>query len=781
LSDGRISGRVELRPIRLGLVVAPGSADSLDRAIRVASVCWGGRTFPIFNGDEDQARVRRLAILLGVDALVACDDDARSHDLAAMDGFSWMGYRNPVDFAEYGDRLVDVATVLSSVQGGTRREDVPTLVTWATSDDLDLLRAVLYGRIGDKSSYERSIQSALSQSLPTAHLEPDALGATTESVYMGPLALGMWAVLHRSVHRDSGIAVIDPFSPRDLTILWNLRATGTVVLPWPVPHDERLAAFTHGRLPALPRTSWGQEGEEFTTIFTADRDIPSELRELLEADRRGRVHISSPDLEEQAHLGSAIGTAFANYFEVRTDRDTRQGLTARVPLPRTGMTRELDIQHGLQYAAARVEIDSERDLGERLSFRAPAVRQLAKELRWAVSVNSPVVRGVGEGVVVGCTINGDHDLAIGALDSIGLIGRLLLAAGFQVKVSDAGRWTSRIVDMLGGADSTLAAQPSIREVLDLASREGGANAEELHNAARRSSGRWEKRAVLWLRTTPYHRWVVGVLAAQRLIESHLTYTCGACGLLQRLAPEQIQPTLTCNDCENETPLSLQVVLGARWRLKTRRLLTTKRLRSALPVAASLSLLGQLQRRGDSANLHYSLGLDLERDSMKFEIDYAVLLQDERGPALIVGESKARNDLDNDDVSNLEIVQEAVRALGVECFIAISNSKSSLSPSEVARLRQSAERFLYRLNEGRGRGGFVNLPLVLTRNALTAPEMDDAHPLTIIGHHRSAVDELARWSAERELGLDGYGEPVTRTLSWTTASEPGSGPGSDRSE
>jgi hypothetical protein len=178
------------------------------------------------------------------------------------------------------------------------------------------------------------------------------------------------------------------------------------------------------RLPALPRTTWGQEGEEYTTIFTADWGIPSELSDLLEAERRGRVLTSASDLEQRAHFGSAIGTDFTNYFEVQTDRDRRIGLTARLPLPRTGMTREPDIQHGLQYAAARVEIHSERDLGERVSFRAPAIRQLAKEFRWAVSVNSPVVRGVGEGVVVGCTISGEHDLTVGALDSIDLISRL---------------------------------------------------------------------------------------------------------------------------------------------------------------------------------------------------------------------------------------------------------------------------------------------------------------------------------------------------------------------
>ena len=34
------------------------------------------------------------------------------------------------------------------------------------------------------------------------------------------------------------------------------------------------------------------------------------------------------------------------------------------------------------------------------------------------------------------------------------------------------------------------------------------------------------------------------------------------------------------------------------------------------------------------------------------------------------------------------------------------------------------------------------------------------PATVLRRH-----ELARWSAERELGLDGYGDPISRTLSW----------------
>lgn len=514
MSSGRLSGSVELRPIRLGLVIAPGSIESLERAIRAASICWAGSTFPIFHGHEEQSSVRRAAVLLGLDALVACDEDPRGLDLASMDGFSWMGYRSPVNFEEYGDRLIDVATVLTGLKGEMRREEAPPLVTWDENDDLALLRAVLYGRIGDASDYERSVRDILSESLPTIQLARNELMSPAASLPVGPLELGMWAVQHRALHCESGIAVIDQSSVGDLTKLWNLRATGNVVLPWSVPHDERVAALTRACLPSLPLTRWGQEGEEYMTVFTATRDIPSELRELLEAEQRGRIHTSFLDLEPHVHLASGIGTQFTNHFEVRIDRDPRGGMTARLPLPRTGMTYDRDLRHGLQYGAARVSIHSERDLGERVSFRAPAVRQLAKELRWAVSVNSPVVRGIGEGIVVGYSINGEHDLTLGSIDSINLICRLLGAAGFQGKMSEAGRWTARIVDMLGGESSTLAAQPAIREVLDLASREGGANPEELHNAARRLGGDWEKRAVLWLRSTPYHRWVVGVLAAQ---------------------------------------------------------------------------------------------------------------------------------------------------------------------------------------------------------------------------------------------------------------------------
>src|SRR5262245_46939698 len=72
-SKGRVSGMVELRPIRLALIVAPDSHASLRRAIEIASVCWGGRTFPILQADETPAKVEHIAVRLGVDALIACD------------------------------------------------------------------------------------------------------------------------------------------------------------------------------------------------------------------------------------------------------------------------------------------------------------------------------------------------------------------------------------------------------------------------------------------------------------------------------------------------------------------------------------------------------------------------------------------------------------------------------------------------------------------------------------------------------------------------------------
>lgn len=754
---------MELRPIRLGLVIDPETPESLCKAIRYASVFWGGQTFPIFLASDSGQHIRDQAIRLGVDTLVACDASSRSREIARMNDFTWFGFGKLSELDKYGDRPLSIAALPDDVIESYG--DKAALFEWNDDDELSSLLTVMYGQVGRQSEYESMVYEGLSKAIRIAGIPPDSLTSRKFPSFGGPLLLGMNKVKTDGHYCDSGIAIVDTDSVGDLAALWNLRAYGNEVVPWSSQGSRRVTDFFKLKVTALSAFSRLEGDSQPTlTVFSRDRLVPEDLKKCLdELGWQGRLRVHGLEQDLYGPMYMSIGSGFGRYFDVDVVRESGGSPTISIPLPQMAAKADHDTKFGSQFAAARVTIRSEYEVGERVTFRAPAVRALNDKLRWAISVNSSVVRGVGDGVVVGYSCSYAQDLTLGAVDTTGLVIQLLKHAGFEANLSDAGRWSGRIIEMLGGAESTLAAQPSIRHILDLASREGGANPEELHNAARRVQGKWEDASLLWRRGAEYHQWAVRVLAARKLIDGHLTYTCGACGLLQRLSPNQIQPVLVCNDCEREVPLSLQVVLGTKWVLKTRSLLTQSRLRSTFPIAATLLLFRLVENRGDSLNLCYSLGLDLKRGEDVYEIDFGVLLHDSTGPVFIIGESKARNNFDDGDIDNLEAVQEAIRAVGVECFIVVSNSKESLTSEEVGRLRRTCERRLPNLNGDRASG--VNFPIVLTRGSLTVPDLDDEHPLRRIGNPRTAVAELAEWSIERELGFEGLDYQANKALKW----------------
>ena len=80
-----------LRPIRVGLVITPGSAAGLQRAIELATETWGGRAFPVLEAGRDDQRALRMAAAMGVDCLFPVGDDDELKVLAKTPGFDWVG------------------------------------------------------------------------------------------------------------------------------------------------------------------------------------------------------------------------------------------------------------------------------------------------------------------------------------------------------------------------------------------------------------------------------------------------------------------------------------------------------------------------------------------------------------------------------------------------------------------------------------------------------------------------------------------------------------------
>jgi hypothetical protein len=750
--------------VRLGLAVAPGSLPGLRRAIEIASACWGGATFPILEcNDLDEATNNCVA--LGVDAVLACDDGERCIELSERDGFSWYGLRGTPFKEEHSDRLVDLATILVAIRR-ERSGATPRLVGWEPSDPHADLLSVLFGRLGEATPYEVSLKQRVEDSVPHRSVGlgekvPDDLDWLD-----GPLQLGMWNVTALNQFRETGVVIIDPAAPSDLIAFWNLRAIGNLVVPWPLPAPSRLDDFIKRALRALPRQRWGEDSQSRLSVFTSLDHVPEQLVEILDLTENEELIRSFMNLAGHTHVAAGIGTSFHSTFDVSVSGSPGTGESIRVPLPRTDLVPDQRAWDPWQQCAARITIHSELDLSERTSFRAPGIRPLVPALRWAMNLASPIVRGVGDGAVVTCRVT-DNDVDIGILDSTYLVARLMEAAELEVRTSDAGLWMARIIDSLGGAASNLGSQPAVRQVLDRSARAAGASPKELKSEAAKAAGAWREHNRLWSRGRSYEEWVLGTLAARRVIEPTFSYRCPACGLAQLITPDRITTLLRCDDCEIETPLALQVILKGDWRLTTRRLFDQRRLRATFPLLATLRLLLDLSR--DQDTLHYALGLEFSKAGHLCEIDFAVIVNDDRGPLLVLGESKARNDIEAGDVDNLEFAQEAVRSLGVECFIALASSKEQLNAEEVARLRAAADRFLWGIEGRRGYSSYVNLPIVLTRSSLTVPTDHPDHPVKAISVHRAGIAELAEWTCRRELGLGGIGEPGRWELEWSDPS------------
>ena len=92
----------------------------------------------------------------------------------------------------------------------------------------------------------------------------------------------------------------------------------------------------------------------------------------------------------------------------------------------------------------------------------------------------------------------------------------------------------------------------------------------------------------------------------------------------------------------------------------------------------------------------------------------------------------------------------------------SRSRAGLRPDRAVHrpVRRRPEPLARRRSVRLGRSGRLEHPL-----PLTVPDLDDDHPFRQIGNPRATLDEHALWTAQRELALEGNGNPQNRTFAW----------------
>ena len=734
------------------------STEMLRVAVEQATLLWGGQYQPFFRpGDLD--RIDRVSRGLGVDVLVALDHAGASEEAAALDGYQWQGGDGWGPLAPAQDyinhRLLGPKWLLDELP-----RDSWVLPDWTADDPLDGLFRVWFGAYGTSPqgvSLEKQFAARASQT----RIDGGAEVPTDAASWITPLTVTGAAIEYRGMSPGAAFVVIDPSDPASLTALWNARACGARVFPYPVGHEERILPAAESWLEHVLEdgelSQWvtGDGTPVGPRIYiwqaTAPGALPAPLAELLTGHGVTPVPVSPDDGQELARGWSGdhpFTTGYVHSFSQPLEAD---GRVARIPIPRISSGTQNESAPRGDTVAVQVEISAASGVMPDWTFSVPNKRSYARILRDYDGVLLSFDRPVADGRALSAS-SGAREVTISAVPSTTILDKLIEVQGWSARQTSGGVFVTRLVERLGGPGSTVANQPGARAaLLKVAGSERGLQSGAIVQCIKRWQGSWPEP--LAGDANGYPAAVFQFLLRQTILRPVLPVDCPYCTSSVAFRPEDLATQMKCEMCLREFPLGLALGMKANgrndWLYHVAGHVGHERLSEALPVMAALQVLCSRSYYRESM-IPCALGWAVKGPGLDCEVDIAAVL-DYRGlPALVVGEVKSRLDsIDVNDLNNLSKIQQHVRGQGVECFV-LAAVMRELREDETSALRDFAQR-PPRTLPGNSAIEPV-LPIVLTERNLSATRFDQQHPSS--WSPADGVVGLARESSERNLGMTG---------------------------
>lgn len=762
MTSGYVSGETMLRPMRVGLLITPGSAVGLRRAVELAVASWGGQAFPIIEAAADWPDMLRMAAAMGVDCFCPVGDDDELKRLAKTPGFEWVPSWHGLspfsrDPQSHGEHVLP-SSVLYDWYRASRRPRQPVYhVSWPQDHRLADLLMVWFGCFGADAIRQADMAAfdALAQGCglgPGLPLPPypfslvSQLGITMQDVFQEP----RW--------QSRGIVVVEAGNVSHLVSFWNLRACGQEVFPWAESHADLLEEPLTQWLDtadSVPSAAAGRVPELCLWFPPVDAPTPR-LDALIDSSR---FRLMSQPHQVDLHACGPLMTSHVRRFTA----DTGQSGEAVISLPVLDFLPRRATWTNLGMVAADIDIWSEpADPAGETAITVPAARCIAPYLR---GILSPFTRPRDRGRVVPVRMSAET-VSLTPVRADLLARSLASSAGYELAVTENGRRVHHRIRLLGGVtENSLANQPAVREVIRQTLRTPyGANADRLVGTAHSNDGGWAAKTSISRRFKDYPAQVIGTLTQLGILQPLACLKCPQCASTIRVAPSALGDPVRCELCTALVSFGAYIANNparpATWALKVMPALDEAHFNETVPVMAALSVFDAACGRSLSGGgMLYLTGIEFTKKSQKCEIDFMILVQDAELPAVIIGEAKAGNPdnpkpsdlLSSDDLSHLEAVQAAFRAIGIDCFICFATTRPALQPSEVDLLRRSCERAIMPVFDFKTLL-LPALPVVLTGEDLSVPAMDNRHPATRADPGYPRLPALAKKTCQQQLGL-----------------------------
>lgn len=736
-----VYGHVTVRPVRVGLVDAFESVDSVVAAAIAAAERWGGLNYLLFPEPLSE-RATELATNIGVDVMAAIPGVGRApFDVPPTFEFRSYPHSNPFDKGDgtLHHEVLEMQSLAQTVVVAPAPASVPGL-RWNRDHPLATLLAVLHG----------TAPSVVGEAAATAMSRPHDvnLGSTAAvppDMYKGGRLRGtLLALKQRRPANYRGIVCIDVNSPSDLVGFWNLRATGADVVAYvPGQHElvkDYVAAWLAQQLE--------QDSEQEFRLWSSSNAFPLALREL--HDFEGGMAF----IEELAPVPVwafvlPLESHFSERFEVSFDAED---WSVDVPLPRVNLLPPASWYERFGTVAAEVEVVTEREMPQGRALTVPLSRSHGAQLlrAWASPGMTPFLRSTVDGVVAGVDVRAAK-VSVPLLDSMQIFATLFKAAGLEVKRSDAGLYCERIIDMFGGVQPDgIALHPAIRAVLYQAAQSPfGSAVQALIATAKQKEGEWPDS--IFGRGRDYPTWVIHWLCDNNFLHARLKTKCPTCGNGLSIAPSDVADEVVCPLCGKSRALALHLsALKPHWRLALHRHLQAKRLAETLPVLAALSILASIQGYA-GRSLHHGVGVRVTGD-IDCELDLIAATHERGSPVVVIGECKSYRDvITPTDVANLSAVQNLWAATGVECYVLYATMHDTFRPEEVDAIRGSAIGLRSTGVFRRQQALAPIAPIVLDGRSLSTHSFSQNSPLQV-EPGPTTLSSLAIGSCKGSLGL-----------------------------
>lgn len=471
------TGKVTLRPWRVGVVVDATNTAAVRDAIRALSGAWGGIYMPLFDVNDGIEKLKEQAATFDVDSLYSDIEDEDLQKFLRSPGWAWQGR------GQYGPLVENTE---SSIRHSVLRWD--ELVSsgnhvqpqWPEDDPDELAYAAMYG-----------LPRAEAESGPT--VAEAGLGTHTSPGLIHKTANHLRLIGAEHREQPQGVLVLRSGNARDVIDYWNLRAMGVDVTAVPSgASSDTWEALLTGPLPTQTWKSGGPNPTSWEVLSVCGAEgAPAALLDLLNARaaRLGATVRHEEEVEVSWPRGAFPGvtTRFTRSFS-QDSRPTAQSIDVRLPeLPLV----DSPSAYLRGVIAAEIRPHAAQGHDPRFTAAIPPYRRHSELLEHAANLSGVRQRrSTAGGQVMGVDATTDVAPVVFAFN-LDVFQRLFDDPSVEVSQSDIGKFQSRAAERLGGPFGGVFNQPGARAVLSETAKKGeGIHMDHMRRTFANHKGTW---------------------------------------------------------------------------------------------------------------------------------------------------------------------------------------------------------------------------------------------------------------------------------------------------